>query len=95
MGTEFLAALQPHRAGVYVNFLDSDDDTSRVHEAYGDDAYLRLAEVKAKYDPENVFHNNKNVQPTFHPDDLVYTNSPHVYTTTVWRSTSWISMTMR
>ena len=59
----FLDALQPHRAGVYVNFLDSDDDTSRVREAYGDDAYRRLAEVKAKYDPENVFHHNKNIQP--------------------------------
>ena len=61
---EFLDALQPHRAGVYVNFLDSDDDTSRVREAYGDDTYRRLAEVKAKYDPENVFHNNKNIQPS-------------------------------
>jgi FAD/FMN-containing dehydrogenase len=60
---EFLDALQPHRAGVYVNFLDSDDDTSRVREAYGDDTYRRLAEVKAKYDPENVFHNNNNIQP--------------------------------
>jgi hypothetical protein len=60
---EFLAALQPHRAGVYVNFLDSDDDTSRVREAYGDNTYRRLADVKAKYDPENVFHNNKNIQP--------------------------------
>ena len=60
----FLEALQPHRAGVYVNFLDSDDDTSRVREAYGDDTYRRLAEVKAKYDPENVFHNNKNIQPS-------------------------------
>jgi hypothetical protein len=60
---EFLAALQPHRAGVYVNFLDSDDDTSRVREAYGDDTYRRLADVKAKYDPQNVFHNNKNIQP--------------------------------
>jgi FAD binding domain/Berberine and berberine like len=60
---EFLAALQPHSAGVYVNFLDSDDDTSRVREAYGDDTYHRLAEVKARYDPENVFHNNKNIQP--------------------------------
>ena len=60
---EFLAALQPHNAGVYVNFLDSDDDTSRVREAYGDDTYRRLAEVKAKYDPENVFHNNKNIEP--------------------------------
>jgi FAD/FMN-containing dehydrogenase len=60
----FLDALQPHRAGVYVNFLDSDDDTSRVREAYGDDTYRRLAEVKAKYDPENVFHNNKNIPPS-------------------------------
>jgi FAD/FMN-containing dehydrogenase len=60
----FFTALQPHRAGVYVNFLDSDDDTSRVREAYGDETYWRLAEVKAKYDPENVFHNNKNIQPS-------------------------------
>ena len=58
----FLHALQPHRAGVYVNFLDADDDASRVREAYGDDTYERLAEIKARYDPANVFHNNKNVR---------------------------------
>jgi len=46
-----------------VNFLDSDDDNSRVREAYGDDTYHRLADVKAKYDAENVFHNNKNIRP--------------------------------
>jgi FAD/FMN-containing dehydrogenase len=60
---EFLDALEPHRAGVYVNFLDSDDDTSRVREAYGDANYRRLAEVKATYDPDNVFRNNKNIPP--------------------------------
>jgi FAD/FMN-containing dehydrogenase len=59
-----LQALQPERAGVYVNFLDADDDTSRIREAYGDDTFERLAKVKAKYDPENVFHNNKNIQPS-------------------------------
>jgi hypothetical protein len=59
----FLGALEPHRAGVYVNFLDSDDDASRVHEAYGEDTYRRLAEIKAEYDPDNVFHNNKNIEP--------------------------------
>jgi FAD/FMN-containing dehydrogenase len=60
----FLDALQPHRAGsVYVNFLDA-DDASRVREAYGDQNYRRLAEVKAKYDPDNVFHHNRNIQPS-------------------------------
>jgi FAD/FMN-containing dehydrogenase len=59
----FLDALEPHRAGVYVNFLDADDDPSRVREAYGDATYRRLAEVKAKYDPDNVFHHNRNIEP--------------------------------
>jgi FAD/FMN-containing dehydrogenase len=60
----FLEALQPHRAGgVYVNFLDADDGPSRVREAYGDQIYRRLAQVKARYDPDNTFHHNKNIQP--------------------------------
>jgi FAD/FMN-containing dehydrogenase len=60
----FLQALEPHRVcSVYVNFLDSDDDASRVREAYGNHVYRRLAEVKAKYDPDNTFHHNKNIRP--------------------------------
>jgi FAD/FMN-containing dehydrogenase len=59
----FLDALGPHRTGVYVNFLDADDDAGRVREAYGDATYRRLAEVKARYDPGNAFHNNKNIPP--------------------------------
>jgi FAD/FMN-containing dehydrogenase len=59
----FFDALQPHRAGVYVNFLDADDDHSRVREAYDDTTYQRLVEVKTEYDPHNTFHNNKNIPP--------------------------------
>jgi FAD/FMN-containing dehydrogenase len=60
----FLEALEPHRVGsVYVNFLDADDEPSRVREAYPEPTYRRLAEIKAKYDPDNVFHHNKNIRP--------------------------------
>ena len=71
----FLDALEPHRAGVYVNFLDSDDDTNRIHEAYGDATYMRLVEVKTKYDPENVFRNNKNIQPAVLPQPMLPTDA--------------------
>jgi FAD/FMN-containing dehydrogenase len=59
----FEQALRPHSAaGVYVNFLDADDD-GRVRDAYGDHTYRRLAGIKARYDPDNAFHHNKNIRP--------------------------------
>jgi hypothetical protein len=60
----FLEALEPHRAAsVYVNFLDADEGAARVREAYGDETYQRLTDVKAKYDPDNAFHINQNIRP--------------------------------
>jgi hypothetical protein len=48
-------------AGAYVNFL-TPDETDRVKVAYGQN-YDRLATVKRKYDPENLFRTNWNVKP--------------------------------
>jgi FAD/FMN-containing dehydrogenase len=47
--------------GVYVNFMP-DDEADRVGEAYGSN-YKRLAELKSKYDPDNFFRLNQNIQP--------------------------------
>ena len=59
---DYSAAMAPHsEAGGYINFMDS-DDTSRVQENYGNN-YARLVEVKRKYDPRNVFHQNQNIVP--------------------------------
>jgi Berberine and berberine like len=41
--------------GTYVNFLTQDADEERVRAAYGPELYDRLARVKAKYDPDNLF----------------------------------------
>jgi hypothetical protein len=47
--------------GTYVNFLTEATDES-VKEAYGT-KYERLAELKRRYDPTNLFHLNQNIKP--------------------------------
>jgi len=57
----FQAAAPYSTGGVYVNFL-TQDEHERVRAAYGSN-YERLAEVKRRYDPENVFCMNHNIRP--------------------------------
>lgn len=59
---EYWESLHPHSAGgVYVNFM-MEEGEDRVKATYGAN-YERLAKVKARYDPENVFHVNQNIKP--------------------------------
>jgi FAD/FMN-containing dehydrogenase len=56
-------ALTPYLAARrYVNYLDADERADAVRAAYGSN-YTRLAELKRKYDPENIFHLNQNIEP--------------------------------
>jgi FAD/FMN-containing dehydrogenase len=57
-----LAALRPAASGVYSNFLD-DEGPARVREAYPGLTWLRLADVKRRYDPTNLFRSNQNIVP--------------------------------
>jgi FAD/FMN-containing dehydrogenase len=57
-----LAALRPAATGVYSNFLD-DEGPARVREAYPGLTWHRLADVKRRYDPANLFRSNQNIVP--------------------------------
>lgn len=60
--SDFHAAMAPHATGgVYVNLL-ADDEPTRVRAAYGDN-WDRLRDVKAAWDPDNVFRANHNIPP--------------------------------
>jgi FAD/FMN-containing dehydrogenase len=57
------AKIRPEGRGVYVNFLAAEGE-GRIREAYPNGTYERLAEVKRKYDPANVFRFNQNIRPS-------------------------------
>jgi len=59
---DFYEATAPHsEEGGYVNFM-AGDDQERVKVNYREN-YDRLVDVKRKYDPDNLFHLNQNIQP--------------------------------
>ena len=60
------AAMEPFLArGVYVNDLGTESE-GRMVDAYGAN-YEPLAAIKAKYDPNNLFRMNHNIQPSNRP----------------------------
>jgi FAD/FMN-containing dehydrogenase len=55
-------AMEPYSpGGVYVNLL-SREESDRIPEAYGKN-YARLREIKAEWDPDNLFNVNQNIEP--------------------------------
>jgi FAD/FMN-containing dehydrogenase len=59
---DFAAALHQGDDGAYVNFL-GDEGEERVRAAYPGATWDRLASVKRRYDPDNIFRRNQNVAP--------------------------------
>lgn len=59
---EFFSSLQQSDKGMYVNFVGNEGEAS-VRAAYPNGTWERLREVKAKYDPGNLFRLNQNVPP--------------------------------
>ena len=50
-------------AGTYVNFT-GESDPSLVRASYPPETYRRLVELKYRYDPNNLFRHNQNIEPT-------------------------------
>jgi FAD/FMN-containing dehydrogenase len=57
------AAMKPWTTGrAYLNFI-GDEGLHRIEASFGKQKYARLQELKAKWDPDNVFCHNQNIKP--------------------------------
>ena len=62
-GRAYWKAVHPFNLeGGYVNFMMDDEASDRIQATHGAN-YTRLVLVKAKYDPQNLFRVNQNIQP--------------------------------
>jgi FAD/FMN-containing dehydrogenase len=61
-------AVQPFvLPAAYANHMTADESPDRIRAAYGASKFARLAELKRKYDPENIFRLNHNIAPQTKP----------------------------
>jgi FAD/FMN-containing dehydrogenase len=61
-GRAYWQAIHPFNLeGGYVNFMMDDEVHGRVQATYGEN-YARLLQVKARYDPANLFRVNQNIR---------------------------------
>ncbi len=60
---DFGAQMKPWaRQGAYLNYLGH-EGADRVRDAFGPTKFARLQELKTRFDPDNVFRNNQNIEP--------------------------------
>jgi FAD/FMN-containing dehydrogenase len=60
---ELSGAMKPWSTGrAYLNFL-GDEGLSRVEAGFGPEKFARMQQLKAQWDPDNVFHHNQNIPP--------------------------------
>ncbi len=60
---DYWDAMRPFAAGgFYINY-ETDAEADKVKAAYGAEKYDRLAAIKKKYDPTNLFRHNQNIKP--------------------------------
>jgi FAD/FMN-containing dehydrogenase len=64
---DFAGVLRQGDTGAYVAFL-GDEGEARIHDAYPVSTWDRLAEVKRRYDPDNLFRLNQNIPPSGRAD---------------------------
>ena len=64
--SKFAADIKQDDSGAYVNFLGA-EGPDRIRVAYPLKTWTRLAEIKARYDPTNLFRMNQNIPPSNKP----------------------------
>ena len=60
----FAEAMKPYEVGTpYPNFIAADETAARLRSSYGPEKYERLLALKRKWDPDNLFRLNQNIDP--------------------------------